>query len=75
MGYLGGAIFGFPAIWVFLPPVSGTHKNSTRREKGLLIGGLAWSITIFIIILCVFAFDYTPKEYIWPAYDDPKWDD
>ena len=74
MGFLGGAIFGFPGIWVFLPPVSGTLKNADRREKGLLIGGLIWSVAIFVVILCVFCFDYDPKEYNWPEYDSPIWD-
>ena len=71
MGFLGGAIFGFPGVWIFLPPVSGTRS---RREKGLLIGGLIWSVTIFVAILCVFCFDYDPKDYYWPEYDSPIWD-
>ena len=75
MGFLGGAIFGFPMIWVFLPPVSGTLSNASRREKGLCIFGLLWSIAIFVILICVFALDYTPKEYYWPAYDSELWDD
>ena len=73
MGFLGGAIFGFPGIWVLLPPVSGTIKNASRREKGLLIFGLVWSMVIFLIVLALFAFDFDPKEHKWPEYDDPKW--
>ena len=61
MGFLGGAIFGFPMIWVFLPPESKTIRNSSRREKGLCIGGLIWSILILVIIICMFCLDYEPK--------------
>lgn len=73
MGFLGGAIFGFPFVWTFLPPASGSLKNASRREKGLCFGGLIWSIVILVAITCVFAFDYEPKEYRWPEYDDPAW--
>ena len=73
MGFLGGAIFGFPMIWIFLPPVSGTLKNASRREICLFIAGLCWCILINTIIICVFAFDYTPKEYYWPDYESELW--
>ena len=70
MGFLGGAIFGFPGVWVLLPPAKDTRS---RREKGLLIFGLAWNLLIFLIILAIFSFDYTPEEYRWPEYDSPIW--
>ena len=73
MGFLGGAIFGFMGVWTFLPPVSGSLKNSSRRECGLFLVGLIWCLVILVITACVFSFDYEPKEYYWPAYDDPAW--
>ena len=74
MGFLGGAIFGFVGVFAFLPPASGTLKNASRREKGLCIFGLIWSIAIAVIIICVFAFDYEPEAH-WLSADKFDWDE
>ena len=74
MGFLGGAIFGFIGVFAFLPPASGTLRNASRREKGLFIFGLIWSIAMAAIIICVFAFDYEPEAH-WTSADEFEWDD
>jgi len=67
MGFFGGALFGMPMSWIFLAPTSGTLKNSSRREKGLFIGGLVWSVLILVIVVLVFSFENEPEAY-------SKWD-
>ena len=68
MGMLGGALFGFFLSWVFLPPITGSISQASRREKILFGVGLGTSLMIFVIVLAVFIAAYEPKEY-W-SYDD-----
>ena len=67
MGMMGGAIFGFFLSWVFLPPITGSIRQASRREAILFVVGLAMSLVIFVIILAVFIADYEPLMY-W-SYD------
>ena len=60
MGFLGGFLFGLPLTWVMLPPGSGSLGNATRREKGLFIAGLVWTLILSAIIIAVFAASSDP---------------
>ena len=63
MGFLGGALFGFPLAWVFFKPTAGSLGKASRRERGLFIGGLIWAAVLLIIIVAAFAAGGDPKEY------------
>lgn len=63
MGFLGGFLFGFPMSWVFLPPVTGSMKQSTRRERGLFICGMIWTMSFLVLIIVLFSFESDPEYY------------
>ena len=65
MGWFEGFLFGFPMSWLFLPPVAGSLKRATRRERGLFIGGLIWAMALLIMVICIFSFSYDPKAYVY----------
>ena len=63
MGFLGGALFGFFMSWVFFIPDGGSIKGASRRQTGLFIAGLAVSLCLLLLIICIFAFSIEPEEY------------
>lgn len=75
MGFLGGFLFGLPMSWVFLPPVTGSIKQSTRRERGLIICGMIWTILLLVIVIVMFSFESKPEYYSYGWTFEEKSDD